>query len=82
MDTIIAAEDATAVPDAFLSGIPTSLLIDGSREYRVGEDGIDEDLRLFMGNRHEHFRPLAETVRIGGRELRVFEWTHSTFTAD
>ncbi len=75
-DTMTAPE----IPNAFLRGIPTSLLIDGARERRVDE--IDENLKLFMGNRHEHFRPLAETVTIGGRELRVFEWTHSTFVAE
>ncbi|HXR69794.1 DUF5988 family protein [Actinocrinis sp.] len=68
------------IPNAFLRGIPVSLLIDGARERRVDE--VDENLKLFMGNRHEHFRPLAETVTIGGRELRVFEWTHSTFVAE
>lgn len=71
---------APEIPNAFLRGIPISLLIDGARERRVDE--IDETLKLFMGNRHEHFRPLAETVTIGGRELRVFEWTHSTFVAE
>ncbi len=82
METTTAAQAAPEVPNAFLRGIPTSLLIDGSREYQAGDQEIDADLKLFMGNRHEHFRPLAETVRIGDRELRVFEWTHSTFAAE
>ncbi len=73
-------EAAIEIPNVFLTGIPTCLLTDGGPERRV--DRIDADLKLFMGNRHEHFRPLAETVTIDGRELRIFQWTHSTFVAE
>jgi hypothetical protein len=73
-------EATIEIPNVFLTGIPTCLLTDGGPERRV--DRIDADLKLFMGNRHEHFRPLAETVTIDGRELRIFQWTHSTFVAE
>lgn len=76
----IGVEAAAEIPNVFLRGMPSGLLIDGARERWIEELG--EDLKLFMGNRHEHFRPLPETVTVDGRELRVFEWTHSTFVAE
>lgn len=75
-------ETSTEIPNVFLAGIPTCLLTDGGPARRIDEaDKVDEDLRLFMGGRQEHFRPLAETVTVDGRELRIFQWTHSTFSA-
>ncbi len=79
VDTKEASPEIT-IPNVFLTGIPTCLLTDGGPARRVDE--IDADLKLFMGNRSEHFRPLAETVTIDGRELRIFQWTHSTFVAE
>src|SRR5258708_36524562 len=80
IDTAADTGTGITIPSAFLSGVPTSLLIDGTPARRADE--IDAGLRLFMGNRPEHFRPLAETVPIGDRELRVFEWTRSGAAPD
>ncbi len=67
-------------PNAVLRGGPEL-----SQEQRIRsrpDDRIPEVVKIFRGNRHDHFRPTgAKRVEPDG-ELHVFEWSHSTYAAE
>jgi hypothetical protein len=39
-------------------------------------------VKLFLGNRYEHFHAAAETLVVDDRELPVLSWSHSTYVAE
>lgn len=66
---------------------PNAVLIGGlgriphAQRIRWVED-TRRELKIFQGNRHEHFRPTAEVFRIGDWELHVYRWTTCTYVAE
>ncbi|GGV35592.1 hypothetical protein GCM10010495_60830 [Kitasatospora herbaricolor] len=67
-------------PNVILLGGPAGELPDDHRIHHVTD--LDTTLKLFRGNRYEHYRPTPETLRSGADRLRVFTWSHSTFVAE
>lgn len=42
----------------------------------------DGPVKLFLGNRYEHFEPTADVRYLDGRALRVHIWTRRTYVAE
>ncbi len=68
-------------PNAVLCGGP---LTDSPVEDRLRYVDFlsDSTVKLLMGNRYEHFRPVSEVVAVGDRELPVLAWSHRTYVAE
>lgn len=62
-----------------LRGGPPSLSL---RERMRFVRSTDDKLKLFQGNRYDHFEPTGELERHLGRDLHVFVWTGSTYVAE
>ncbi len=67
-------------PNAILHGGPSEYLPDDRRLRHVAEP--QDVLKVLCGNRYEHFRRSARTVRHESLELRVFAWTGFTYLAE
>ncbi|MFB6893733.1 DUF5988 family protein [Kitasatospora sp. NPDC056327] len=67
-------------PNTILEGGPATGLPEHERVRFL--DAEQHVLKLPRGNRYEHFRRSHRTVRHRASELRVFEWTGSTFVAE
>jgi hypothetical protein len=67
-------------PNIALRGGPSGSAAADSTIYY--EQGPNEVYKLPLGNRYEHFTPTEETVSVGDRQLRVYEWTHTTYVAE
>ncbi len=67
-------------PTAVLHGGPE---LSEAQRIRSWPDGrMPSVVKVFRGNRHDHFtRTGAKRVQEDG-ELHVFEWSHSTFVAE
>ncbi|MEU6734066.1 DUF5988 family protein [Streptomyces physcomitrii] len=50
------------------------------REHFVADPG--SRFKLLRGNRYDHFEASGETVRQGGRELLVLDWSATTYVAE
>lgn len=67
---------------------PNAILIGGPAESfpetaRLRSASVSEViLKVLHGNRYEHFRRTAETIRHELGELSVFTWTGSTYVAE
>ncbi|GAA0467517.1 DUF5988 family protein [Streptomyces stramineus] len=68
------------VPNIVLLGGPNSGL-DHHERIRYTED-LESAVKVFRGNRYEHFHPTDETTVQGGLELRVFRWRSRTYVAE
>jgi hypothetical protein len=67
-------------PNVILQGGPAESFPEHER-VRFLDDSLHV-LKLPRGNRYEHFRLSARTVRHNSSVLRVFEWTGSTYVAE
>jgi hypothetical protein len=63
-------------PNAVLRGGPGS----SERVHRVADPGAV--VKLFNGNRYDHFAPTSETAVHDGRELPVLTWVGCTYVAE
>ncbi|MFD7919469.1 DUF5988 family protein [Streptomyces sp. NPDC059740] len=69
-----------AKPDAVLVGATPTSLPEHERIRCVGD--LHLPLKIFCGNRYEHFVPTRDTVDHPTGVLRVFEWSHTTYVAE
>jgi hypothetical protein len=72
---------ATQQPNVLLCGGP---LHDAPLDLRVRhvEDAAGAVIKIFMGNRYEHFHSADEVVTVDGTDLAVLSWSHSTYVAE
>ncbi len=63
-----------------LCGGPAERLPDDERVRNVSDP--ETVLKLPRGTHYDHYAPTSERIRRGGRELRVFAWSHRTFVAE
>lgn len=68
-------------PNAILRGGPLQGAEVAARVCRV-EEPASRAVKLEMGDRYEHFRPVPETEEVGGRRLCVLDWSHTTYVAE
>ncbi|WP_405775336.1 DUF5988 family protein [Streptomyces sp. NBC_01538] len=74
------AEKSGAHANVILSGGSGETVPDTERIQFVAD--LESKLKVFMGNRYEHFMPTSRFVRHEGRELRVFDWAGRTYVAE
>lgn len=67
-------------PNILLVGGP-GLPPDSAERIRFAQR-LDAKIKLFLGNRYEHFEPTQRSAIVDGRELVVFEWSTSTRVAE
>ncbi|MBH1937178.1 hypothetical protein I5Q34_23390 [Streptomyces sp. AV19] len=68
------------IPNAVLVGGPHSGLEQDER-IRYTED-LNSSIKVFRGNRYEHFHPTDETTVQDELELHVFRWAGRTYVAE
>jgi len=67
-------------PNVILQGDPPAWPLEEERVRHIPEPG--GVFKLQRGNRYEHFRSTGRTENVGGRELHIYEWSHSTYIAE
>ncbi len=70
-----------ALPNAMLVGRPGGMTIP-ERERIRWVHNLQEPVKVFCGNRYEHFHPTLDTVKHPLGLLRVFAWTRTTYVAE
>jgi hypothetical protein len=67
-------------PNVLLTG-GTSANVPEEQRLRFAADPTDT-VKVFMGNRFEHFVPTGEVRQVGGQEVHVLEWSRRTYVAE
>ncbi|QKW05093.1 hypothetical protein HUT18_00690 [Streptomyces sp. NA04227] len=66
--------------NVLLRGGPAENYAAHERELYVADP--ETKLKVFRGNRYDHFEATRETVHRADRELRVLEWSATTYVAE
>jgi Family of unknown function (DUF5988) len=69
-----------ALPDAILDGGPSDVA-ERDRLLHLTDPSATK-VKLLIGNRYEHFELTTKVANHQARELKVFEWTGSTYVAE
>jgi hypothetical protein len=72
--------DTARTPNAVLAGGPLHQLPEEARLCFVTD--TDDQFKLSLGNRYEHYTRSPETIQHALGVLRVYRWTRSTFVAE
>ncbi|MDJ0346722.1 DUF5988 family protein [Streptomyces sp. H10-C2] len=46
------------------------------------KDPAEDVLKIFLGNRYEHYYPTVDVEELDGRALHIFDWSHNTYVAE
>ncbi len=71
--------DSASEANVILRGGPSSI---GWHERVRFVGNIQDKVKVFLGNRYEHFEPTAKTEHYLGLNLLVYRWTGSTYVAE
>jgi hypothetical protein len=67
-------------PNVVLQGGPE--LGEAERLRTLPADRMPGVVKVFRGNRHDHFTPTGRKIVEEDGQLHVFEWSHSTYVAE
>ncbi|OLE20271.1 MAG: hypothetical protein AUG49_25575 [Catenulispora sp. 13_1_20CM_3_70_7] len=65
-----------------------NVILTGGSDWSSPEDRIrfvppsQEKVKVYLGNRYEHYEPTPETIDYHGRRLRIFAWSGTTTVAE